>query len=393
MSEPIIAFGRDPAAFADMEYAAFLKAVQWNRSAPPGLAKAARSGDVDEFARGLARRRGIVRKGGGRKRLSRPALNRPSLWSAASFEESLRSAELVRIWKSFGFPLKRPDAKRAVASDRRSKAKSGKLGKPSPAIPAGWSAAENELADWLDGVTSAAPVEPYELLVLFEMLLAAGRALSPPACWKLWRAALTGAIALAIEVDDPPTETAAEDRRVVVAGELPFLAGLLFAGIKGSAKFGRRGARFLAKALLDLTDTDGTPQAELLERLPLWLAGLSRARQWAEAFQHPLWNDEAETRFELLLQTVTPMCRADGTLALSNGFATNAVPILAAAALATGFRRKSRPMRLLGALPLAPQRDGKRTKKRPGKSRAKRGGQPVARRTGGPRPTTQSDWA
>lgn len=396
MSEPTIAFGRNPAGVLALDDAAFLRAVQWNRQTPPPLAKAARAGDVARFVRGLGHRRCLLRKGGGGKRLAQPAIERPSLWSAASFADSARSAELTRIWMSFGATLKRPKGKRAVDSYRRAKQQtespSGKDGMMSSKDRSGWFAAENELARWLEGITQAAPIQPFELLVLCEILLAAGRELSPPLCWAVWRSALTGALALSAEASAVPDDAPA-DRRIVIAGELPYLAGLLFAGIKGSAKVGRSGAKLLAKELLDATDTDGTPQAELLERLPLWMAGLSRVRQWAAAFKSPLWNDEAEERFDLLLQAVAPLCRADGTLALSNGFATNAAPILSAGATAAGIRRKSHPMRLLRALPFQQTRKTGKKKKRPGKRSSKRGPGPVARKISGPRPGGQSDWA
>ena len=382
MSESTIFFGHSAAGIGELEDAAFLKALQWNRQAPPPLAKAARSGDPAAFTRVLTRRRGVAAKGGGGKRVTKAAQKRPSLWSASAFEDSARAAELVRIWQEFDARIKRPRGKKAVQSYRAAKA--GKAAKNN------WFVAENDLAQWLEGVTAEAPVRPLELLVLCEILLATGRDLAPPLLWALWRSALSGAVELAAPTD--LTENLPADQQVVIAGELPFLAGLLFAGIKGSAKFGRDGAKLLAKALLDSTDTDGTPQANLLERLPFWVAGFSRVREWAAAFRHTLWNDEAEERFELLLRAVTPMCRADGTLALSNGFSTNAVPILSTGAAAAGLRKKSGPMRLLGALPSKRGR-GKGKKKRPGKRKASRGAQPVARKTGGARPTLQSDWA
>jgi len=406
MSQTEILFGAADGPLDGLNDVEFLKAVRWNRNAPKPLVRCAKAGDVPKFTRMLARRRGIVQRTGTGKRATRPAIPRPALWSAAAFEDSARSAELIAIWSEFDPRLKRPKGKRGVESLRRAKAvrdgesetnvtshrkRKGKGKKSGP--PSNWFEMESRLSDWLEGVSAAAPLQPFELLVLFELLPAIGRELSPPLVWKLWRCALSGAASLSTEIDEPFGSRATDDQRVVIAGELPFQAGLLFNGVKRAGRFGRSGAKYLAKQLCDRTDTDGMPHAELLPRLPFWLAGFVRAKQWALAFKRKLWNAETEERFELLVRTVTPLCRADGTLALSNGESAAVVPVLSAAAVASGFQKTSRPRKLLGDLESAHRENGVQVPKQANKALRKRKGKPRPQARGNGRPATQSDWS
>lgn len=393
MTDTSLHFGEWAPSLHELSDAEFLQAVRWNAGAPQPMANAARRGDVARFSRFLAARRCAVRKGVTGKRVTRPFAARPALWSRPSFEDSLRSAELIAAYEAFGCEPRRPRGKKAARHYRAAKARrqgDGSNGRD-PARDGNWFEAEARLAEWLDAVHPAAPLQPFELVVLLEVLPALGRELSPPLRWAVWRAAFSAGLKLSVDLEAPLSDVP-HDVRAIVSGELPFELGVLFAGVKGAGRLRRRGGKSLARELLDATDVDGTPGAEYLERLPQWLAGFVRARQWAAAFKERLWNGEAEERFLALLRVVASMCRGDGKLALSNGVPTETLPILTTAA-ASGLRKSSRPMRLLADIgeDVRKRRRGKRPKfARPlKKGKAKQ----AARRTRGGRPAAQSDWA
>jgi hypothetical protein len=338
MTIPDAHFGQDAAPLSRLSDGEFLQAIRFNRTAPPPMAEAAAAGDVAGFTRRLAQRRCVVRDGSG-KRIAKISEQRPSVWSAAAFGDSQRTVELVQLWETFGRRRQsangRPDA---VASNGSAKSPTAR-----------WSACENRLAHWLEAA-AAAPIHGFELLLLLEMLPAVGRGLSPALRWALWRTALTAAIRMCGVPTDEDDDGSAPDRILIDRGELPFRAGLLFAGVKAAAKLRRAGADFLSRALDDATDDDGMPRADLVARLPLWLAPFVRTRQWAAAFDEPLFDTETRQRLERCIRAIAPLCRADGRLALGNGESVSAVPILREAAVAAGLRRKSPSGRLLAEL-------------------------------------------
>ena len=99
--------------------------------------------------------------------------------------------------------------------------------------------------------------------------------------------------------------------------ELAFTAGVLLAPLKGTAGLRRDGKAALQQELLEHTDTDGTPHAELLDDLPEWLGTLVRARYRGRRFCTSSWNRTARERFDRLVAWTTPLYRHRNRLAMS----------------------------------------------------------------------------
>ncbi len=158
-------------------------------------------------------------------------------------------------------------------------------------------------------------------------LLTNSASLQKPSIWKLWSrlAALSSSLSETICGETP-------DQLLVRCGELPFLLGLLLEPWREARALRERGRRWLIKELIARTDSDGTPHAELLSRLPLWLAPLIRATLWAKRFAVPLWSEDDLRRLTLALERAIPLCRPSGQLALSNGYVLPALPLFDVAA-------------------------------------------------------------
>lgn len=102
-----------------------------------------------------------------------------------------------------------------------------------------------------------------------------------------------------------------------LTGELAYTAGLLLAPLKGTARLRRDGTAWLQQDLLDRTDTDGTPHADLLPLLPQWLGTLVRTATWGRRFASPPWNRTGSVRFDFLVELVTSLYRRGDRLAFS----------------------------------------------------------------------------
>jgi len=374
MDNTQIEFGgssRDLLALSDSE---FLQAITWRRTAARSLRQTARSGDVEAFGELLRQCTHLHRANTTTQRkLQGP---HPLLWSQSACSESPRLQALQALWESS--QQKRTGTKIGPKGRKASRKKRhGRL--------------ENLLDEWnnqLDG----SPISPLETLLLLDLLTHRTHRLPAGLCWKLWRAALTAVVGFADLVhaqqqrnsDENQTESIdrAPDQWLLTAGELPWQAGLLFSAVKGAAGLRRSGRDVLRRDLMDRTDTDGTPSADLLERFPFWLAPLVRSADLANQFDEKLWDAESAGRFRLLIGIIAPWCRSDGRMALGNGFKVDALPLLRAAASLAGWKKKSPPMRYLSHLETA--RGGAKTAR-----------QKTARWTdsGLEAPVTQSDWA
>ncbi len=74
--------------------------------------------------------------------------------------------------------------------------------------------------------------EPLVLLVFMEMLHRAGNELPDDILFPLWRKTLSLAVEFSADLDEPAGSDVSEDQRLLILGELPWEAGLLFAGVK-----------------------------------------------------------------------------------------------------------------------------------------------------------------
>lgn len=177
---------------------------------------------------------------------------------------------------------------------------------------------------------------PFALGISLELLATSSSGLNPQQFWRLWRWALQQLIANREDggLDDP---TVPRDIRLMESGEFHFLAGILYAGIAGAGDLLRDGRKTLARDLVENTDTDGTPHADLVERLPLWLAPLVRSTHMAERFQVRLWTQLQQELFQSVVERAIPLCHPDGRGVLASGPRLDPVPVLSAAAELCGL--------------------------------------------------------
>lgn len=219
---------------------------------------------------------------------------------------------------------------------------------PRPAIKTGrhLSIQIAELAELL--AERSAAWSPVELITAGELLLSFGKELEPAAVLSLWRRLATETNRLtAADLQETP------DQLLLRAGEAPFLAGCLLEPWNEAKRLRQLGRRALVRELIARTDSDGTPHAELVSRMPLWLAPLIRATLWADRFGVPLWSAAERNRLSLVLERAIPLCRPNGRLAMSNGLSIPALPLFDVAAKAlslTGPAQKLlRTLRTAGA--------------------------------------------
>lgn len=398
---PRICFGDRSVDCTVYDDAQFLQAIQWDDTVQsdhavrtlPALIEAAERGDVEQFSETLAMNRCALFALPKRKRLSGIAKEKMALWSQSAFgissqNFSSQTVALIDIWQT------------------------------NNALPA----LEKALTEWCDsGISTEASAaenfSPVELLLLHEMLLAVGRELSAALRWSLWRHTLETAMMLSAQLPEPSGSSATNDQRLLVAGELPFQAGLLFAGVKGAAELRQQAVGELSNRLLENSDTDGTPHAELIGRMPLWLAPFVRAKRWGKAFGEPCFNEKADGHYRELLQRTTAFFRADGQLMLGDKSVdindeqtAFTIPLLTSALQSADFKKKSFPMRCLSDVAQfndyrrskSPQKfatallgqSNKNGKKDNKKNSKKNGGKSARKNYRKDRsPATQSDWA
>jgi hypothetical protein len=322
----------------------FLAHLHWRRNSDGPLTEAADAGDVEKFTRRWLRVN--------RSRWGRMGAPRSVLWSQTGEDASGRGRELMTRAERLHNALN----KKKKESRGRSKARLKKL------------------AAWIAAARAEAPLNAFESLLLLEVLQRIPENAAWEPVWSIWRATLESVLRISAVPETDEDRTPA-DVRLMTQGELPFIAGLVFSDVKGSGKQLKRGREVLQKDLDDHTDTDGTPNAELLDRLSLWIAPLVRAAEAAERTGCELWDEDGAIRFELLIEVVAPFCRADGRLPLTNGRVDAPLALLTRAAELCGMSKQRPARRYLKAL------GGKRSKI---ESRG---------RIIGVTPVTQSDWA
>jgi hypothetical protein len=281
----------------------FLQQLVWERSAPKPLVAAAARGDVARFAK--AWRDWLRGTLADTRTVTGPLL------SGWSLEADLDPAVAAAI-AAFDAPHKRSGKRRPVMT-----------------ATSAWTKHAITLVDALLAASGAALATPVGLLAALELLSISGNRLPADGWWRLWRGTLSAVQAGEAAVD---VAAASPDVALIAQGELPLLAGLVFAPVAGMAARTKAGRKALQRALIAETDTDGTPQSALLSRLPLWLAPLLRSSIWARRFDAPLWTGEQPRRLNDLVERSVALSRADGRLALTNGLPAEPLPMLLAAA-------------------------------------------------------------
>jgi hypothetical protein len=328
---PLIAFGKPIEALPLLSDAEYLAGIVWDERAPAKLRRAARSGDPEQVVPLLMATTGGRRKRPAARRSSSP---KQALWSCEQVAEPQRFAMLVRAWDVFGRTL----------DSRHNGHHSNGQSRPKSADFSAWER-------WARTCLEDPPVSSVELLVLFEILRDEGPHLPGALATKLWRTALTAAVLRTT------TDGLADSRSIgsrLLDAELNFEAGLLFSAVSGAERLAASGRHQLNSLLLQSTDSEGVPSAEIIDELPDWLAALVRAREWGQRFARPLFDRSQKKRFRGLVLAIARLCRGDGRLAFSNGKANGLAGLLSAAVAAVPTNRIARSpafgyLRSLGA--------------------------------------------
>ncbi len=293
-----------------------LQALAWERGADSALKAAAGAGDLDGTQSAILA--ALQPQTTGRE--SALGCGALTLWSLAAFpEEAVLGKLLAQV---AGLPAKaRAGQKRATNKAPKTLAQ-----RVEPLI--------RHLTTEDDNDEPSPPVSPFAIVAALEVLALAGARLRPEQLWKLWRHSLSQATQLTSTKtdEDDHDPTVPTDVQLIERGELPFVAGVLFGDITGAADLVKAGRKVLARSLTENADTDGTPRAEVIERLPLWLAPLIRASLIAQRFDVKLWTNDQERTLMSVVERAIPLCRPDGKSALSNGLSLEPLPVLVAAA-------------------------------------------------------------
>ncbi len=277
-----------------------LRELKWSSHASPALREAAKANDATAFCRAWLAE--TLPASSALKKLT-PGL---SVWSLPpAFAEETFSTLVHAVFPS---AVGRPSggSRSAIKADRPVTKHLDALVAHLAQRPHPWSAVESVMAG--------------------EILLTWGRQLSPSQLWSLW----SRLAAASLQPADRPKDES-PDEWLLREGEALFLAGGLLEPLREAKRVREQGRRVLIQELMSRTDRDGTPHAELLSRLPRWLAPLVRASLWAERLQVPLWSPEHRQRLSLVLERSIPLCRPSGQLAFSNGASRPVLPLFQAA--------------------------------------------------------------
>jgi len=235
---------------------------------------------------------------------------------------------------------------------------------------------ERQLKSWLQESNARSPISAHELLILLELLTDHGPRLSSELYLQIWITCLAGTARIAAQLQDQRTLQLEADELALIAGELPWRAGLFFRNVTGAKTLMQRGRNELRRQLLEFTDTDGTPCAALVARLPHWSACLLRSTQSAATYRERLWNHESSDRFRYLIAVMATLATADGNLAFC-ARDPHTLDVLQQGIRLAGLEKKSDSSRLVRRL--------KRHRKDPARGR---------KQIRSPRiPAVQSDWA
>ncbi len=286
----------------------FLQSLTWDRVAGGDLRTAASEGDVSAFAKAWQ----ATHRPAERAATSTAGCGERSLWSQEAFIEDAGLARLIE--QSVGLPLKK------IGNGSRRPVNK-------PAVT--WSQRVKHLVNELTAAVCSAEPRPFAILTALEFLVHSGHRLSTESFFKLWRYTLSELLMWPTIIHPDPTVPA--DVTLVEHGEIPFVGGLLFREVAFASNLVKSGRKVLAKELVDKTDTDGTPHAEVLPRLPLWLAPLIRSTAMMDRFDDGYWNAEQRQLLTNVIDRAILLCRPDGRAALTNGMRLDALPILTAA--------------------------------------------------------------
>ena len=292
----------------------FLMALTWDRSAPLAIREAAERGDVPTFCKAWqASRRGA--DGSGK---NAAGCGERALWSQPAYAEEVGLARVIL---------------QAVGSGPRKAQSSVRRPVNKPAIK--WSQRVQQLTTELTAAVSSVENRPFALLAALEFLNDSGHRLNPTQFFSLWRHTLSELLMWPTVIHADPTVPV--DVTLVEHGEIPFVGGLVFHDIANAGNLVKAGRKIMLKELVDKTDTDGTPHAEVVPRLSLWLAPLIRATATAEHHQFSLWNSEQRQLLANVVDRAILLCRPDGRAVLTDGLRLDPLPMLSFAGAIFGL--------------------------------------------------------
>jgi hypothetical protein len=305
----LIAFGKSLESAPPLSDADFFAGIEWDESDHARFRRAAIARDFERLAE-LA-----VEAAHGRGSQD-PAQNlancsRQSLWSRHQLEESTRAAALIRVWD--------PRANQADAPRNGTSRGDRELSRD----------LRTGLDRWAQMCAAGEPLSRLEILLLFEVLRDIGTRMPAPLAAKLWRLGLAAAI---------QGTRFWEFEKGILDAELCWQAGLIFAPISGAESVATSARAKLGRMLLDSTDSEGVPAAELVEDLPNWLATFLRARDWGRRFSRPLFESQCEKRFQALIGAAARLSLGNGRVAFSNGQANGFAGLWSVAAAAISGR-------------------------------------------------------
>jgi hypothetical protein len=315
MTQASLSFSLGAADFAAASDADFLAAIAWERSVDANLRAAAATGDASAFASQCQQRLKQTLKD------SSTSYTATVLWSSPAFPND---ASLIPVLEDAAGVVTQPAKK-----SRRP------LNKTTRTIAQRVEALVYELTS--DSRLAEVPSDAFALAASLELLVSVGVRLRPQQFWRLWRHTLVQAIRWAQDLESELDPTVPSDIELIERGEIPYIAGLVFQGVAGASSLLKLGRKNIGRELTANTDTDGTPHAELVERLPLWLAPLIRVTRAARAFDASLWTRDQDDVLRSLVERSIPLCRPDGRAALSNGLKLKPLPVLVAAAETCGL--------------------------------------------------------
>ena len=322
----------------------FLQSIQWKSKPTGDLMKGAQSGDLNRFCKGLSANLKSIAK---QKRSGKLAaqMQWSTLWSDESVDETCRTSDLISLIRS---------ARKLPAQLKKSS--KGSKRKKTPDLS--FDEISRLLVSWIDQISSADPLLPFEMLLLIELLENLGTRLAPAALISVWRTCLFSAVTLCFKLEETDFSELPEDQVALISGELPWRAGLLFSEISGAKNFRQLGQQNLRDSFFDRTDTDGTPHADFFPRLDYWLITLTRATYAGQIWGKALWDQEAHERFQLSVEKIIAACDVSGQIALCPTHTVSHLELLSAAACIAGLQSRSAERLYLKSLQTVKKRSG-----------------------------------
>lgn len=298
--------------------AEILRVIPWRKSAPKSLVESAQKGDITAFSKKLIKH----------------------LKEQTSHQKSAKKNQKLQLWRelqwssqAFSSPLDKAACPVYAAALELLELQYRVL--PAKKMASGKSKLEQlikKLHKAIKKATDFGTASPIDLLASLHLLTVNLDQFDHKTAFSLWKFALLQTVELSEQLMSGTGCTAPADQMLIVFGELPWHAGLLFSEIQGMKSLMKTGQKYLKEGLESQSDTDGTPNAEIVSRLSLWIAPLVRSVCVAKRYDEKLWTKKESTLFNNILRKAVSLCHSDGRIAMSNGVAVAPVSLLSAGA-------------------------------------------------------------